>query len=266
MTSSLHFLDGKSREQIVAWLRDALLEKTSVPREYHDQPVAGAISAAAPALGDQARTDLSAAAIQLLAEIRTGRHKHDYVASLLRLITDLDLRSGAIPILRELTVDIPALKDRLGWETCCDILFTQLNLRDLQNSNYWLRIWEYNKRCFSPVTLAALFDLDPKAALDFLPDLPNSSAFGDLTAMTLDHAADTYPGRERTLFREAIAAVASLCQPQIRQAINLWLSETQTAPTYRVRDLSSLYAAFSADRATVIDTPAKLCEPPKQAA
>ena len=101
MPGPLYFLDGQSRDQIVGWLRDALHGRCSVPLEYRDQPVPGAISAAAPALGDLARNDLSAAAIHLLAELRDGRHPHAYVSALLRLVTNLDLRSAAVPILRD---------------------------------------------------------------------------------------------------------------------------------------------------------------------
>lgn len=244
MLGSLHFLDGKSRDHIVAWLRDALRGRASVPLEYRDQPVAGAISAAAPILGDQARNDLSAAAIQLLAELRASRHQHAYVSALLRLVTDLDLRSGAVPILRDLAQTIPALKDRLGWESCCDILFALLNLRDLQDEAYWRGMWRHNPRCFSPVTLAALFDLDPQAALSFLPELPNSAELGDLVALTLDHSADTYQGHERTRFRRAAASVATRCKSHVRKAIETWIEESDPPGSFAGRDLTRLHSAL----------------------
>jgi tetratricopeptide (TPR) repeat protein len=41
------------------------------------------------------------AAVSLLGELVTGRHSQTYVPSLLRLVTELDLRSSAIPILRK---------------------------------------------------------------------------------------------------------------------------------------------------------------------
>lgn len=244
MLGSLQFLDGQSRDHIVIWLRDALLGRTSVPLEYRDQPVAGAISAAAPALGDQARNDLSAAATQLLAELREGRHPHAYVAALLRLATDLDLRSAAVPILRALAQTIPALKIRLGWESCSDVLFALLNLRDLQDEAFWRGMWRHNPRCFSPVTLAALFDLDPKAALSFLPDLPNSAELGDIVALTLDHSADTYQGRERTRFRQTSASVATRCKSHIRKAIETWSEESDTPDSFADRDLTRLHSAL----------------------
>lgn len=244
MPGSLQFLDGQSRDHIVIWLRDALQGRTSVPLEYRDQPVAGAISAATHALGDQARNDLSAAATQLLAELREGRHPHAYVAAVLRLVTDLDLRSAAVPILRNLAHTIPALKDRLGWESCSDILFTLLNLRDLQDEAYWRAMWRHNPRCFSPVLLAALFDLDPQAALSFLPDLPNSAELGDLAALTLDHSADTYQGYERTRFRQAAASVATRCKSHIRKAIGTWIEESGPPGFFAGRDLSRLHIAL----------------------
>lgn len=226
MPGPLHFLDDKSRDQIFTWLSDALHGRVHVPREYRDQPVAGAITAATPELADQARRDIEAAAIKLLGELRSGRHSHAYVPSLLRLVTDLDLRSSAIPILRELVVDIPDLKKRLGLESSSDVLFALLNLRDLHDTAYWLTIWAQNPRCFSPVTLAALFDLDPLAALEFLPKLPNQSALGDLVALNLDYAADNYQGPERKNFREAVAAVAAHSESHIRDSILTWLAES----------------------------------------
>jgi len=260
MPGTLHFLESKTRDQVAAWLRDALQGRAHVTREYHDQPVAGAISAAAPDLGSNARADLNAAALHLLSGLQSGRHPHQYVAALLRLVTDLDLRD-AVPILRKLASTIPALKVRLGWEVCSGILFTLLNLRDLQNESFWRRIWEFNKRCFSPVTLAALFDLDPNAALTFLPDLPNSTEFGDLTALTLDHAADSYHGHERTRFLQAVAAVASTCKSHIRDAIRTWLEDT-APPTYPAngRNLDRLHAALGPRTDAYKRTPAKLCE------
>ena len=258
MPGPLHFLDGKSRDHIVGWLRDALLDRSTVPLEYHDQTVAGAISGSAPALSDQARTDLSAAAIQLLNELRSGRHKHSYIAALLRLIIELDLRSSAVPILRELAATIPALKNRLSWEACSDILFALLNLRDLQDANYWLRIWEHNKRCFSPVTLAALFDLDSTSALNFLPQLPNSTELGDLTAFTLDHSADTSHGHDRTNFRSAAADVATHCKPHIRIAIQTWLKETGTPEHPTQRSLTRLHVALGPPPSEFVRTSSKL--------
>lgn len=244
MPGPLHFLDGQSRDHIVAWLRDSLQGLTSVPLEYPDQPVPGAISAAAPILGDLARNDLSAAAIQLLAELREGRHPHAYVSALLRLVTDLDLRSAAVPILRDLAKTIPALKVRLGWESCSDVLFALLNLRDLQTEAYWRAMWPHNPRCFSPVTLAALFDLDPQAALSFLPKLPHSAEIGDLVALTLDHSADTYQGHERTRFRQAAASVATRCKSHIRKAIETWIEESDTPGAFAGRDLTRLHSAL----------------------
>ena len=244
MPGPLQFLDGQTRDHIVTWLRDALQGRTSVPLEYRDQPVPGAISSAATALGDLARNDLSAATIQLLAELRNGRHPHTYVSALLRLVTDLDLRSGAVPILRDLAQTIPALKDRLGWESCSDILFALLNLRDLQDEAYWRGMWLHNPRCFSPVALAALFDLDPQAGLSFLPDLPNSAELGDLVALTLDHSADTYQGHERTRFRQAAAAVATRCKSHIRKAIGTWIEESDPPGSFASRDLTRLHSAL----------------------
>ncbi len=244
MPGSLHFLDGQSRDHIVGWLREALHGRTSVPLEYRDQPVSAAISAAAPALSDLTRNDLAAAAILLLAELKKGRHPHSYISALLRLVTDLDLRSSAVPILRDLAKSIPALKDRLGWESCSDILIAQLNLRDLQDEAYWRRIWECNKRCFSPVTLAALFDLDPQSALSFLPELPNSADLGDLVALTLDHSADAYQGHERSQFRRAASAIAERCKSHIRQAIKTWHEETAPSSLSAGRDLSLLHTAL----------------------
>ena len=259
MPGTLHFLDEMSRSQIATWLHDALLGNANVPREYQDQPVAGAISAAAPDLGSIARADLYDAALQLISGLQAGRRPYSYVAALLRLVTDLDMQD-AIPSLRQLAATIPALKDRLGWEGCSDILFTLLNLRDLQNESYWRRMWEYNKRCFSPVTLAALFDLDPNSALTFLPELPNSAELGDLVALTLDHAADSYQGNERTHFRQAAAAAASRCKSHIRHSIVTLLAET--APPFHVstRNLDRLHAALPPLPENVPRTPAKLCE------
>lgn len=230
MPGPLHFLDDKSRDQIFIWLRDALHGRAHVPREYRDQPVAGAISAATPELADQARRDVEAAAIKLLGELRSGRHSHAYVPSLLRLATELDLRATAIPILRELAANIPDLKKRLGLESSSDVLFALLNLRDLHDAAYWLAVWEQNPRCFSPVTIAALFDIDPIAALDFLPQLPNQPALGDLVALNLDYAADTYQGHERTVFREAARGVAVRCESHICNSIQTWLAESGAAP------------------------------------
>lgn len=255
MPGPLYSLDGKSREEIAGWLRQALLGKVAVPREYPGQPLPGAISSSAPALEDQARRDLSAAAIQLLAEIRGGKPKHTYVTHLLRLITDLDLRSSAIPILRELAADIPALGKRIGWESSSDVLFALLNLRDLQDPDYWLSRWSYNKRCFSPVTLSALFDLDATRALEFLPDLPNSEDFGDLAALNLDHCADALEGPARGRFREKIAEVAKRCDSRIRRAIKTWLSETETRPESK-GDLALLWEALGNKQEK---SPAKLC-------
>lgn len=259
MPGPLHFLDVKSRDQIATWLRDALQGRAHVPREYHDQPVSGAISAAAPALGDLARADLSAAALHLLADLQKGRHQHPYVAALLRLVTDLDLRD-AIPILRTLASTIPALKDRLCWEACSDVLFALLNLRDLHDEDFWLRMWEHNKRCFSPVTLAALFDLDPAAGLSFLAQMPNSAELGDLAALTLDHSADSYQGHERTLFRQAAATAATCCKSQVRNAIETWLEETAPPSHLVSRSLARLHAALGPPPDKYIRTPAKLCE------
>lgn len=259
MPGILHFLDGKSRDEIAIWLHDALRGAAHVPREYQDQPIAGAISSAATDLGSIARADLNAAALHLLSGLQTGRHSHSYVAALLRLVTDLDLRD-AIPTLRKLASTISALKDRLGWEACGDILFTLLNLRDLQNESYWRRMWKYNKRCFSPVALAALFDLDPTSALAFLPELPNSTALGDLVALTLDHATDSYQGHERTRFRQATVTAATRCKHHIRNAIETWLAETTPPSHTGARNLDRLHAALGPLPEKYQRSPARLCE------
>lgn len=259
MPGTLHFLDEMSRSQIATWLHEALRGNAHVPREYQDQPVAGAISAAAPDLGSIARADLYAAALHLLSGLQAGRHPYPYVAALLRLVTDLDLQD-AIPVLRKLASTIPALKDRLGWEGCSDVLFALLNLRDLHDAEYWRRMWEYNRRCFSPVTLAALFDLDPDSALGFLPELPNSPELGDLLALTLDHAADSYQGNERTRFRQAAAAAASCCKSHIRNAIVTLLAETAPPSLAIARNLDRLHAALGPLPENFPRTPAKLCE------
>jgi hypothetical protein len=259
MPGALHFLDEMSRSQIANWLLEALRGNAHVPREYQNQPVAGAISAAAPDLGTIARADLHAAALHLVSGLQTGRHPNSYVASLLRLVTDLDLRD-AIPVLRKIASTIPALKDRLGWEGCCEILFSLLNLRDLQDESFWRQVWKYNKRCFSPVTLAALFDLDSDSALTFLPELPNSAELGDLVALTLDHAADSYQGNERTRFRQSAAAVAPKCKSHIRNAIVTLLAETAPPSLTSTRNLDRLHAALGPLPENFPRTPAKLCE------
>lgn len=259
MPGTLHFLDEMSRSQIATWLHEALRGNAHVPREYQDQPVAGAISAAAPDLGSIARADLYAAALHLLSGLEAGRHPYPYVAALLRLVTDLDLQN-AIPLLRKLASSIPALKDQLGWEGCSDILFALLNLRDLQNESYWRRMWAFNKRCFSPVTLAALFDLDPNSALTILPELPNSADLADLVALTLDHAADSYQGHERTRFRQATDAAASRCKSHIRSAIVTLLAETAPPSLVSTRNLDRLHAALGPLPENFSRTPAKLCE------
>ena len=258
MPGPLHFLDDKSRDQIATWLRDALQGRAHVPREYHDQPVSGAISAATPELADQARRDVEAAAVSLLGELLSGRHSQAYVPSLLRLVTELDLRSSAIPILRKLADDIPSLKKRLGLESSSDVLFALLNLRDLHDAEYWLNIWKQNPRCFSPVTLAALFDLDSTAALDFLPKLPNLPTLGDLAALTLDYAADTYQGHERTCFLQAAATAAARAQSHVRSSIETWLKETAPPSHFITRDLARLHDALGPPPATHQRTPAKL--------
>jgi hypothetical protein len=170
----------------------------------------------------------------------------------------LDLRSSAIPILRKLAADIPALTKRLGLESSSDVLFALLNLRDLHDAEYWLDIWKLNPRCFSPVTLAALFDLDHTAALDFIPKLPNLPTLGDLTALTLDYAADAYQGHERTRFREAAAAAAQRCKSHIRNAIETWLSETLLPSNGSVRNLSALCSALK--QPPMPSSSPKLCE------
>lgn len=260
MPGPLHILDTMPREQILAWLGKALHGKAHVPLEYQDQPVSGAIAAASVTLEDIARRDLHSAAITLLTGLRTGKPQHAYVSSLLRLVTELEIRDAAIPILRELASDIPALKKRLGWELCGDVLFAMLNLRDLHDADYWLAISEQNPRSFSPVTLAALFDLDPMAALDFLPKLPALANLGDLTALSLDYAADNYQGHERLRFREASAAAAQRCKKQIRDSIETWLAETATPASPSSRSLARLHDALGPLPEAYQRTPAKLCE------
>ena len=260
MPGPLHILDTMRREQILAWLGKALHGKAHVPLEYQDQPVSGAIAAASVTLEDIARRDLHSAAITLLADLRTGKPQHAYVSSLLRLVTELEIRDPAIPILRELTSDIPALKKRLGWELCSDVLFAQLNLRDLRDEGYWLTMWKHNPRCFSPVTLAALFDLDPMAALAFLPKLPDLANLGDLAALSLDYAADNYQGHERQRFREATVKTVHCCKKQIREAIETWLEETAPPASPSSRNLARLHDALGPLPESYQRTPAKLCE------
>ena len=244
MPGPLYFLDGKSADDITAWLRDALRGKNHVPLEYPDQPVAGAISAASPALSDQARRDLDAGVVTLLRGIQGGKPAHPYVSNLLRLATALDLRASAVPILRHLAQDLATLAARVGWQTSSEILFTLLNLRDLRDPDFWISRWRVNPRCLTPVVMAALFDLNPTTALAYLPDVPNSEEFGDLVALNLDHAADTYQGHERTRFCEAAAITAQRCKSHIRSAIETWLKETLIPSTGSVRNLSVLCSAL----------------------
>lgn len=240
-------------------MRQALRGSVAVPREYHDQPLASAIASASPALSDQARRDLSEAALELLAALRSGRHTHANASRLLRLVTELDLRAGAVPILRELAAEIPDIHERISWQSCSDVLLALLNLRDLQDIAFWRRMWEHNKRTFSAVTLNALFDLDPDAALEFLPELPNSEEIGDVTVLNLDYCADTFQGAERARFREAAANVSSRCAKKIRTAIITWLEETRQ-PASGTADLTRLYMALPVTPEKWEPSPAKLCE------
>jgi hypothetical protein len=260
MPGPLYFLDGKSADDITAWLRDALRGKTHVPLEYPDQPVAGAISAASPALSDQARRDLDAGVVTLLRGIQNGRPAHPYVGNLLRLSTALDLRKSAVPILRHLAQDMATLAARVGWQTSSEILFALLNLRDLRDPDFWISRWRLNPRCLTPVVMAALFDLNPATALASLPDVPNSEEFGDLVALNLDYAADTYQGHERTRFRESAATAAQRCKSHIRNAIETWLNETAPPARSNGRSLARLHAALGPLPETYHRTPAKLCE------
>jgi hypothetical protein len=154
--------------------------------------------------------------------------------------------------------NIPSLKVRLGWESCSDVLFALLNLRDFQDETYWRAVWRHNPRCFSPVVLAALFDLDPQAALSFLPELPNSAELGDLAALTLDHSADTYQGHERTCFRQAAASVATRCKSHIRRAIEIWIEESDPPASFAGRDLTRLHSALGPAPEGYIPSPSKL--------
>ncbi len=247
MPGSLQILDTMSREQIFIWLKDALHERVPVPREYHDQPVWGAIAAAADYLDTIARRDFYAAASTLTASLLTGKHDREFVVHLLKLITKLEIFE-VVPTLQQLAADILSLKKRFGWEICNEVLFAQLNLRDLKTPDYWLAIWQHSPAHLSPVTIAALFDLNPLTALDFLPNLPNVAALGDLAVLSLDYAADQYRSAERENFRNAAASKAKNCKKAIRDALELWLTETKPVVPKWSSQLESLIDSLAVDQ------------------
>lgn len=229
MPGPLSFLDSQPREIIVEWLRKALLGKISFPGDYPDEGIRSVIISSEPQLESQTRRDLSHALLVLIQEIHAGKNRPPgYVEALLGLAADLKLED-ALPTLVKLASKFPEEPARLSHTARAAILFGIANLGIPQSREFWLEIWKINQRAFSAPVLAALLDLDPLSALNFLPKLANSADLADLVAINLDYHADQMKAAARSAFHEQASTIAASCQPKIRDGIREWLAEIGTA-------------------------------------
>lgn len=244
MPGPLSFLDSQPRDTIVDWLRKALLGKTTFPMDYPDEGIRSVVVSSEPSLEAQTRRDLAHAVLVLIQEIHAGKNRPPaFVEALLGLASDLRLEA-AVSTLVALAKQFPNESARLSHGARAAVLFGIANLGIPQTVPFWLNVWEVNRRAFSAPVLAALLDLDPLLALEFLPKLANSADLADLVTINLDYHADQMKGAARMNFLEQAAAIADSCPAKIRESIHEWLAERNEASAVTPRSDTPLARAL----------------------
>jgi hypothetical protein len=147
------------------------------------------------------------------------------VVSLVGLVVGLQL-TNATPALLALTNAFLRNETKLSHSEKEAVAFAIVDLRIPQPEEFWLNLWKAHPRDFSSPAFAALLDLNPHRALDFLPQLGNDQNLADAVALHLDYHADQMPAARRQEFRSQAAAIAGNCKSHIRNGVREWLRES----------------------------------------
>lgn len=222
-------LDNYQSARLTAWLKEICAGNLSLHLD-RDQTVTSGLTAIHDTANPGTRRQLETSYLELLKQFANQPAgprtlPHYYVANLIRLASDLKL-PAALPALRQIAARIPETNSPLTPETGNLAMLALLNLEDPQPTKFLLTIWQHNPIAYSAVVFCALLDNDLSAALELLPKMPNNNNLGDQIAFNLDYKTGELAESDREPFRQRLETFAAHCQPAIKNAIFLWLTET----------------------------------------
>lgn len=192
-------LNDLKYDEIVRWLKRALLGQEQVPRLTPDESPYLGIMRAEACLEVHARRDLERACYELVGQFTTtGDGDEDYLNALLCLAVELGQRKAA-SVLRGL-VDREQIWTRLADGIQALVLATMVDLKVIQGVDFWRARVAQNAPAFSGFALSALLDDSPTDALALLPDLPSDSEVASAVTLLLELHCDDLQPSQRSLF------------------------------------------------------------------
>ena len=222
--TNLKLLEGKPFDALLSWLERALRGYEALPFVVPGESPEIPILRRERELSAITRQDIRKATLTLVRRyVKTPQETDDaFVAALLRLATGFDQKE-VITDLHLLAADSERF-DSLPDGQIKSILFALLDLKAQLATAFWRGLTERLPTASKVIPVTALLRHGPLSAARILPALPEDEAVADNLYVILDqHAANLSPDEIGKLATQ-ILAIAPSCQPEIRKALDEWIS------------------------------------------
>lgn len=246
----LKHLEGKSFEDILAWLERALRGQELLPLVVPDEPPWAPVVRHERQLDNRVRGDLREACKTLLRRfVRTTQESDDYLSALLRLAHGLGLQELSADLYTLAANDaafspLPPAQQRL-------VLYALLDLKAPVGDPVWLHVAATYPHLGVIAISGLLHHQGFPAAMPAVADLPDDKAMADSLFIILHQHASKLDPVDVKEMAKAVREVARQCKPQIQEALRDWLEEhggaaEMAATSDAPRDIRKLKAGLAA--------------------
>jgi len=217
-------LDKLSQDDLLAWLREALHDRRTLPKLTHDEPPDLAILRLEPTLDRMTRRDLETASLALVRGITPSTSgDEDYLRALLNLVEGLGMRDKVAPLLVAICSDEDF--QRVPEEIQRILLEGLINLRSIQPRVFWLAHYERAPDALEVTALAGLLATTWSAGVDLLPRLSDTEEAAFAAATLIEQALEDLSPSAREHGLLELRRVLGDCAPSLREALADLLSE-----------------------------------------
>ena len=244
----LKHLNGKTYDELLAWLEQALRGNEALPVVVLGEPPEDSILRHERKLATMTRGDLREACLHLVRRfVLDPSDDDDFVAALLRLAKGFSLSSVATDIhvlasAEERFSKLPPAQQRV-------LLTTLLDMGADVPGAFWSQLAARDPERFGVVAFSGVLRKEPAAVISLLPSLPDDERIADAIYVVLGQRTASLNSTERDQLVIAARAEARNAQPAIRAALNEWANEQppvqqQEAPSVVDETLAKLAKAL----------------------
>lgn len=219
-------INGRSPEEVHAWLRRALSGLEAVPRLTPDESLYLGIVRFEKTLNSTTREDLRGGTLQLVRSFcQDGSGEPDYLEQLIALAAAFR-DPESVYSLANLARKFPKMK-QIPIEIRLATFAALVDTPPPQSPGFWNDILKQDPEKYAGLALSGVLTTIPTQAVSMLPSMPNTKRAGQAAALKLDLAWDYLPPGQRSHFVRDVKSILRRCGQHFAPPVAEWTDSKQ---------------------------------------